>query len=241
MSTILRNSTVPQSFKYSVEEKKPTFKHVNGDTIQVSIGLNSDSETHANSSVDIFGALMKACAEAMSDKKFKNNDKSALVFNKEDNGEIIAAVISDYDKDGENYFYNITFDPADVKGIKNVINYRDFVDESRNFNFLQMVSASYLVAHNVGISSYDVLDIMIITAFEVIYYWLDQNAKNGETVELIIDDIISKFELMSSDEYTKALVPVAIAMVETTKDIKKMSIQFSEELKAIAKGSNDLS
>ena len=64
--------------------------------------------------------------------------------------------------------------------------------------------------------------------------------KDGEVVELVIDDYIGRYDKMTAEQYAAALVPVAIATVETVKDVKKMSIQFSEELKAIAKGSNDM-
>lgn len=241
---VLRKSNIPMAFKYRVEEKAPTFIHPGKqEPVVVQIGLNPDPETNSCSSVDIFGSLMMGCAQAMSCDKFKVKDKAALVFNKADNGEVIAAVISDYDKDGENYFYNITFDPADLKGIKenNIINYRDFVDKNRSLNFAQLVNAAYCAAHNIAITDYNVIDVMIISALECLYQWLDLNAKDGEVVELIIDDYIGRFEFgMSEEEYNKRLVPVAIATVETNKDIKKMSIQFSEELKAIAKGSNDI-
>ena len=241
MATILRNSTIPQSFKFRVEEKVPTFTlKTTGETVTVEIGLNPDPVSHSNSSVDIFGALFKACAEAMSTSVFKNKAKSALAFQKADNGEIIAAVVSDYDPEGENYFYNITFDPNDIKGVKNIINYNDFKDEVRNINFKQMVNAAYCTSHNTAISDYNVLDVLIITALECIFQWLDQNAKDGEVVELVIDDYIGKFERISTEDYNAALTPVAIAMVETVKDVKKMSIQFSEEVKQIAKGCNDM-
>ena len=240
-TTILRNSTIPAAFKYKVEEKAPTFVHpATGETIQVQIGLNPDPVSNGNSSVDTFGALMMACANAMASSQFKNKDKSALVFNKADNGEIIAAVISSYDEDGENYFYNFTFNPEDVKGIKNIVNYKDFVDEQRNITFPQLVNAAYCAAHNIAISDYGVLDVLIISALECIYQWLDTNAKDGEVVELVIDDYIGRYDKMTAEQYQAALVPVAIATVETVKDVKKMSIQFSEELKAIAKGSNDM-
>ena len=233
-TTILRKSTIPQSFKFRVEEKMPVFTHkVTGEQIAVEIGLNPDPIFHTNSSVDIFGALFKACAEAMSTNIFKNKDKSALVFQKEDNGEIIAAVVSEYDAEGDNYFYSITFDPSEVKSIKNVINFTDFKDEVRNLTFIQVVNSNYSISHNIAISDDEVLKILIITALECIYYWLDQNAKDGEVIELVIDDIIGRFEKLSEEEYNSSLTPVAIAMVETVKDIKKMSIQFSEELKPL--------
>ena len=76
---------------------------------------------------------------------------------------------------------------------------------------------------------------------ETLYHWLDVNAKADEVVELVIDDYIGKYEdNMSAEDYDKALTPVAVASVEVVKDVKKMSVQFSEELKAIAKGSNDM-
>ena len=81
---------------------------------------------------------------------------------------------------------------------------------------------------------------MIQTALECLFMWLDTNAKDGEVVELVIDDYIGRYEQLSPEEYAKKIVPVAIASVETVKDVKKMSIQFSEELKAIAKGCNDM-
>lgn len=241
-TTMIRKSTIPESFKFRVEEKAPTFIHPGSkEQICVQIGLNPNPETHACTSVDIFGCLMMGCAQAMSNEKFKNKDKSALVFNKADNGEVIAAVISDYDKEGENYFYNITFDSADVKGIKNVINYRDFIDKNRNLNFGQLVNAAYCTQHNTAVTDYNVLDIMIICAWETLYQWLDLNAKDGEIVELVIDDYIGRYEFnLSEEEYLSRFKPVAIASVETSKDVKKMSIQFAEELKAIAKGSNDM-
>lgn len=239
-TTILRNSSIPQAFKFKVEEKNPTFTNKNtGETINVQIGLNPDPTYHSNSSVDIFGSFMMACANAMANPVFKNKDKSALVFNTP-NGEIIAALISDYDEEGENYFYNFTFDPENIKGIKNVINFRDFKDEQRQIDFGHLVNAAYITAHSIAVTDYGVLDVLIITALEVIFHWLDTNAKDGEVVELVIDDYIGKFEQMSAEEYNSKLTPVAIASVETQKDIKKMSIQFSEELKAIAKGNNDI-
>lgn len=241
-TTILRNSTIPAAFKYKVEEKAPTFIHpATGKPTPVQIGLNPDPESHGNSSVDIFGALMKSCADVMASAKFKNKDKSALVFNKADNGEIIAACISEYDDDGENYFYNFTFNPEDVKGIKNIVNYKDFKDEEIQINFAQLINKNYCAAHNIAITDYNVLDTLIITAIECLYHWLDTNAVDGEVVELVIDDYVGKYDKnMTADMYAAALVPVATATVETNKDIKKMSIQFAEELKAIAKGSNDM-
>ena len=45
---------------------------------------------------------------------------------------------------------------------------------------------------------------------------------------------------MSDEEYNNSLVVVATGSVEVVKDVKNISIQFGEEMKAIAKGSNDM-
>ena len=58
---------------------------------------------------------------------------------------------------------------------------------------------------------------------------------------LVIDDYIGRYEPMTPEKYENAISIAAIASVETVKDIKTMSIQFSEELKAIAKGNGDSS
>ena len=77
--------------------------------------------------------------------------------------------------------------------------------------------------------------------FEVLYHWFDVNAKADEIVELVIDDYIGKYSnTMSEEEYNNALTVVATGSVEVVKDVKKISIQFGEEMKAIAKGSNDM-
>lgn len=237
----LRETTIPEAFKYRVEEKAPTFVHKGtGETLTVQIGLNPDPETNNNSSIDIFGALMTGCAMAMSNAQFKNKDKSALVFNKSDNGEVICACISEYDTEGENYFYNFSFEPEDIKGIKNIVNYKDFVVKETNMSFEKVVNTAYCKAHNIAVTDDGVLDVLIISALECIYQWLDMNAKDGEIIQLVIDDNLGQYKMMSAKEYADILKPVAIASVETNKDTKKMSIQFAEELKAIAKGNNDM-
>lgn len=185
---------------------------------------------------------MKTIADIFSTAFFKCKSKTALVFQKE-SGEMIAAAISDYDADGENYFYNITFDPTEIANIPKdkIVNYTDFLDESRNMKYWQIFNTVICVSHNYAISDEDMVNLLTIQVFETLFHWLDVNAKADEVVELVIDDYIGKYqENLSEEEYNKQLTPVATASVEVVKDVKKMSIQFSEELKAIAKGSNDM-
>lgn len=242
-TTNLRESTIPQSYKFAVEEAAPTFTdRLTGETVKVEIGLNPNPKTHFNASTDVFGNVMKVCADIMSTSFFKCKSKSALVFQK-DNGEVIAAVVSDYDPEGENYFYNITFDSADIKSIPKdkIVNYTDFNDERRGMKFWQIFNGILTVSHNYAISDESMIYVLTMVAFEQIFKWLDTNAKSDEVVELVISDYIGKYDdTMTAEAYNAALTPVAICSVEVAKDIKKMSVQFSEELKAIAKGSNDM-
>lgn len=242
-TTILRNSTLPQSYKCGVEEAAPTFtSKATGETIKVELSLISNPKTHFNSSVDVYGNVMKTIADIFSTEFFKQKTKSALVFQKE-SGEMIAAAIADYDPEGENYFFNISFDPNDIKGIAKdrIVNFTDFIDETRNMKYWQIFNTVLCVSHNYAISDEQMVYVLTMQVFETLFHWLDVNAKTDEVVELIIDDYIGKYEDgISAEEYAKSLTPVAIATVEVVKDIKKMSIQFSEELKAIAKGSNDM-
>ena len=66
----LRESTIPQAFKFKVEENCPTWtNNATGETYNVQIALNPDPVYHSNSSVDIFGSLMMACANAIMTQK----------------------------------------------------------------------------------------------------------------------------------------------------------------------------
>lgn len=239
-ATVRTSSVVPQYFKLLVEDKTPTFTDINGNKCQVIIGLNPDPATNSFACCDAFGVVMMACASAMASDQFKNKGKSALVFNKDDNGEIIAAVVSDYDAEGENYFYNITFNPDDIKGASVIVDYKNFVSDN-NYNLIQLVNSCYMLQHNIAVPDKSVIDALVISVFESIFKYLDENAKDGEIVNLIIDDYIGRYKPMTAEEYEKEISVAAIASVETIKDVKKMSIQFSEELKAIAKGNGDSS
>ena len=241
-TTILRNSSIPASFKCGVEAAAPSFVNkITGETVKVEIAINPNPITHFNSSSDVFPNVIKTIANVLSSAFFKCKAKSALVFQKE-SGEIIAAAISDYDSEGENYFFNITFDANEVKGISKdkIVNYTDFIDEARNMSFWEIFNVELMTAHNYSISDKDMVNILTMQCFETLYRWFDTNAKEGETVELIIDDYIGKFETLSEKEYNDALKTVAIGSVEIVKDVKKMAIQFGEEMKALAKGCNDI-
>lgn len=242
-TTVLRNSTIPQSYKCGVEASMPTFKSkITGDDISVEITLNPNPRTHFNSSVDMFPNVIKTCADIMSTPFFKCKTKAALVFQK-DSGEFIAACVSDYDAEGENYFFNITFDQNDIKNISKdkLVNYTDFSDPDRNMKYWELFNANLCIAHNYAIADEQMIYTLTMQVFEVLYHWFDVNAKADEIVELIIDDYIGKYSNnMSEEEYNNALTVVATGSVEVVKDVKKISIQFGEEMKAIAKGSNDM-
>lgn len=231
----------PQRFKYLVEECAPKFTSYDNQEYTVCISLNENPEYHSNSSIDCFGAVIKACADAMCDQQFKTKSKKALVFNDEHNGgSFIAACVSDYDKDGENYFFNITFDESDIDGAEKV-NSGDFRTTNGNIPFVELFNTAYLKGHNIAVVDTTVANIIIKAVLKTIFSWLDENARDGEIVKLIITDRIEPFVFgLTKEQYMAGVKPVAICSVETNKDIKKMSVQFSEELKAIAKGDSDL-
>lgn len=242
-TTILRDSTIPQSFKAAVEAAAPTFiDKVSGETFKVELMLSMNPVSHFCSSSDMFPNVFATIANVLSGKQFKCKCKSALVFNKP-SGEIVAAAISDYDAEGDNYFYNITFDENDIKGIdkSHIVNFQDYVDEVDRLKFWEIFNHNLLTSYNYSISDEGMLYVITIQCFEVLYHWLDVNANADEPVSLTITGYIGKYEPMSEEEYLSKLKVVAIASVEVVKDIKKISIQLGEEMKSIAKGNNDLS
>jgi hypothetical protein len=235
------NNLCPQKFKNLVEERQPKFISYDGNEYAVSISLNENPEYHSNSSIDCFGATIKACASAISDQKFKIKEKAALVLTDEATGEVLVAIVSDYDKEGENYFFNITFNSEDIADAKLVENISTFRTTNGNFDFIALFNAEYMKAHNITVVDRNVAAVIIRAVFETIFIWLDQNAVDGEVIKLIITDRLEQYIAgQSAEEYKKSIVPVAICSVETVKDVKKMSIQFAEELKAIAKGNSDI-
>lgn len=243
-TTILRNSTVPASFKFKVEALNLSIEVNNPNTKQmekypIQLPLVEEPNSHSIPAVDFFNVLMITSAAIMSTELFKNKDKSALVFNKSDNGEVIAACISTYDKEGDNYYYSFTFDSEEVKSIKDKINFTDFKTEN-NMTFEQVFNYVYLRYHNLGISDINVIRQMVICAIETIFMWLDSNAQPGETVSLVMDEVTEPFKVMTLAEYNEKLKPIASANVEVVKDVKKMNITFTDELRTIAKGSSDI-
>ena len=244
MSTTVnfRESSLKQSFKAAVEAAQPTFVNpVDNEVYALQIGLVPNPETHFSSSTDIIPCTFKAIASAFSAPFFKCKADSAIVFNK-DNGEFVAAGIVRYDADGESYKYSVSFDPNDINNIdkSHVVNYGDFIDENRNMNFFEIFISEMLNSHNYGISDKGVISLFIMATFDVIFHWLDVNAKADEVVELDITDYIGVYEILTEQEYNERLKTVAIASVEVVKDIKKMSVTFGEEMEEIAKGGSDL-
>lgn len=247
MSTIsLRadSCTIPSTFKVMFEEACPTFTDpFNGNAeSQVVIPLTEDTATNFNPCCDLIANTFKTIASAFSAKFFKNKAKSAIVFNLA-SGEFIAAAISDYDADGENYFYNISFSEEDIKDIPSErrVNFTDFEDEARSLKFWQIYNLTLSTSHPIAFRVQSLADTAVLSTFKALYKWFDVNAKDGEVVSLDITDWLGHFEPVEKQQYYNSLKTVAIGSVEVIKDKKVISIQLGEELKAIAKGNNDLS
>ena len=242
-----RNSSVPQSYKAKVESEFPTFTdYMSGEgepqTYQVELSITMNPRTHFNASTDIPCNVLKAVAACMTEDKFKDKQKAALIINKKQTGEFIAAAIADYDAEGECYNYSISFDPQDISGIDNdhKINFTDFHNEKTDMDFHAIFVAELLMAHNYSISNRDMVEAFVTTTFDCLHHWLDMNAKSDEVMELELTDFIGRYTEMDESQYLSSLKTVAIASVEVVKDVKKMSITFGEEVKNIAKGNADL-
>lgn len=234
------DDTLAKMFKNKVETEVKTYNNGKEDA-QIIITLDPDEETHSCNSRDSFGATFVAAASAIAEDKFKNKGKSAIVFNKnaeDKNPEFVAALTSEYDEEGENYFYNFTYDPEDISGIENVVDFRDFVSKDALL-FSNLFDNHYLRSHSIAIMDKSIIEKFVIIVFECIRDYLDTYAVEGDIVEIIIDDTTTPWTPCTKDEYNASLSPVAIASVEVIKGIKKFSIQFGEKTKAIAKGNGD--
>lgn len=239
----LRETTIGSQFKFMVEEALPNVKNSLGQEVRVLISDVPNPDTQTCEAFDLFGSIFVALSSIMSNDNFKTKEKSAFVItDKKNNNEFILACTADYDEDGDNYFYNCTFDSEDISGInkKNVYSWFDYVD-SRNATFFNLVDANLEHSHAISIIDSKVSEIITICAIKCLYNWLDTQAVEGEVVTLDITDALGNFESpISSEDYKNKLITLATASVEVVKGIKKMSIQFGEELKAIAKGNGDL-
>lgn len=247
MSTInLRESNIPAMFKAKVESTSPTCEVIDlkTNTLReepVQLPLVSDPVTHLNAALDPIAVFFMTCASIMSCSTFKVKDKSALVFNKGESGEVIAACIADYDKEGDNYHYYFSFDVAEIKSIKNSVNFGDFASATSNMKFEDVFDYEYEKHYWTALTNKEMIKVFSICILETIYNFLDINAKEGEVVELIIDGVTGNYKFnIDETQYNELFGPIAIASVEVIKDVKKMNIQFAEEFKAIAKGSSDV-
>ena len=202
--------------------------------------LQSDPVTHINACIDPIAVFFMTCASIMSCSTFKVKDKAALVFNKDGNGEVIGACIADYDKEGDNYHYYFSFDAAEIKSIKNAVNFEDFMSPTSNMSFIDVFEYEYEKHYWTALTNNQIIKVFSVCILETIFQWLDINAKEGEVVELVIDGITGNYKFnIDEAEYNSLMAPIAVATVEVIKDVKKMNIQFAEEFKAIAKGSSD--
>ena len=240
-TTILRESQVPQNFKLMVEQEVTTTNE-NGQVTAFDIDLTNDPVDQSNDSTDTFDTLILTCASIMSKDEMKDkNNKSALVFgNTKGIGEMLMACIAEYvEEDGEgNWYYSFTFDPEDIKGIKpdNTFN---FTKLEKVAPFANMFNVALMELHSKRIGDVEIINGMVLCAIKSIIGWLDTAATEGEIQELIIDGAPKYSSTVSEQEWKDSLITFATASVEVVKGVKKMSMSFGEEMKAIAKGNGD--
>lgn len=254
---ILRETNIPQQFAMMVSQEV-TVVFRDGSQHPATVYNGNDLSTQVNECVDIFSTFIGTCADTLSSPEMKPEEgKAAIVFqNTKGIGEMLLAVVSEYiEEEGEgNWYYSFTFNPDDIKGIdpKNIHN---FSDQECTFTFKYTKDGEvktapttfcnhfqkfFAVSANKWLGSdAQVAQQLILIIVRCIRDWLDAAATEENRVELVIDGITRVQENITIDEYNRNKFPFATAAVEVVKDIKKFSMNFSEELKQVCKGDSD--
>lgn len=241
-TTFLRESQIPQNFKMMFEQEVTT-TNSNGQITSYDISLTNDPNDQSNDSTDAFDTLILACASIMSkdEMKPKESGKSALVFgNTKGVGEMLMACIAEYiEEEGKgNWYYSFTFNPEDIKGIK-AENTFNFTKLEKVAPFANIFNDSLMELHSKRIGDIEIINGMVLCAIKTLIAWMDTAAIEGEVNELVIDGAAKYTQTISEEEWKDSFITFATASVEVVKGIKKMTMSFGEEMKAIAKGNSD--
>ena len=238
----LRETTIPQMFK-QIGETEIMMTLNDGTKQAFNIRMDEDERTHACDATDPFGVFFMTIASIMSKDELKPKDsgKAALVFNDYKGvGEMLFACIAEYVEDGDdgNWYYSFSFNPDDIKGIKNE-NIFTFGNLEKVAPYAQTFNESFLELHSKRVPDIEIINATTLTIIKCLDNWLDSAAVENEIVELVIDDVLNYSTDRTTEEHNAAMVAFANLSVVVEKGIKIKSGQFGEELKAIAKGNGD--
>jgi hypothetical protein len=94
--------------------------------------------------------------------------------------------------------------------------------------------------HSAMINMPEFISYLSLCVVKTLIKYLDTNVRPDEKIEFVIDDIMSYKMNMTEEEFFNNLTPLVTVSAEIIKDKKVYAIEFSEELKAIAKNNSDI-
>ncbi len=241
MKKFIRETNIPQQFKAMFEQEVYRIDPNTNEMIKFNISAANDPRDQSNDCVDIFGVLINTCANIMAHDEMKPEDgKAALVFgNLQGVGEMLMACVAEYVKDGDegNWYYSFTFDPEDIKNIKPE-NVHPFNSMEKICPFMEEFNRCFAAMHMKSVDQEFVYG-STLCAIKTLINWLESAANEDEIVELVIDDVLKYNSEISLEDYNASMITFAIASAEVVKGVKKYSMSFGEEMKAVAKGNGD--
>lgn len=248
----LRETNMPGMFKSSIASEL-VGSGINGNALRFCISDKTNETDQRNDTVFPFSAFIATCAHIMSSDAMKSKEhKTALVFSDPKGaGSMLMACISEWipteDGDG-NYNFYFTFDQEDIKGLP-----EDAVKPFYQLQAIKPYAATFrdevYNTHSRQIDDEEIINGMTVTIVKTICNWLDENASENEPISVEFkDSTFFEVELSADEEqvpidfetYKSHWVTYATATVTVERGIKRKSMTFGEEMKAIAKGNADL-
>ena len=248
----LRETNMPQLFRSALISEL-TGSGANGNAVHFVISDTTNEKDQRNDSVYPFTAFIGACARIMSADAMKSKDhKTALVFSDPKGaGSMLMACVSEWIPEGDdgNYNFYFTFDPEDIKGIPEDA-VKPFYDIQAIMPWGPTLRGVLSNVHCRRIDDVEILNGITILVVKTICNWLDANASENEEIAVEFkDSTVYDAELTAEgkaptpidfETYKSHWVTYATATVSVERGLKKKTMTFGEEMKAIAKGNADL-
>ena len=244
---------MPQMFRTSVASDVVS-TGINGNQISYHIKDTTNEIDQRNDTIYPFAAFFAACARVMSEDAMKSKEhKTAITFcDKNGSNATLMSCISEWipTEDGSdgNFNFYFSFDVNDIKGLpEDAI--KPFYQLQAIRPFAATLRDEFANTHCRSINDEVVLNGITMSIVKTICNWLDENASESEPVTVEFKDS-SVYEInfdgegkaipIEYEEYKKHWITYATATVVVDRGVKKKSMTFGEEMKAIAKGNADL-
>lgn len=248
----LRETNMPQLFRGALISEL-TGTGSNGNAVSFVISDTTNEKDQRNDSVYPFTSFIGACARIMSNDAMKSKDhKTALVFSDPKGaGSMLMACVSEWIPEGDdgNFNFYFTFDPEDIKGIPEEA-VKPFYDIQAIMPWGPTLRSVLANVHCRRIDDLEILNGITILIVKTICNWLDSNASENEVVSCEFKDSTVYDVKLATDSnesvpidfetYKSHWVTYAVASVAVERGVKKKTMTFGEEMKAIAKGNADL-